>query len=267
MGARERATERADSRSRVRAVRPPAWAVAALAVLVIAIAVLAFWRPWAQPAASIAAGAEEVVAVTPPELLDLPENPRVLIFGDSWTWGEAAAPGEGYAYVVADIAGWTTVVDGIQGSGYLREGKNGLTFGQRIDRLDPAPNPELDPDLVIVQGSINDRKLYPEGYRDAVVAAWDALAELYPSARIVILGPAPHILPVEESTIAVDAELSRLAAARSWWYISPLAEEWITDADYLDVIDTSEVGRNHPSTAGHRYLAERLAAAVEAISR
>ena len=32
------------------------------------------------------------------------------------------------------------------------------------------------------------------------------------------------------------------------------------------VIDTG-VGRDHPSTAGHRYLAERLAAAVGAISR
>lgn len=243
--------------------RLPAWAIAALAVLVAIIAVLAFWRPWAPPPAALVAGADEVAVATPPEPLTLPEGARVLIFGDSWTWGEAAAPGQGYAYVVAELTGWTTVVDGIQGSGYLRPGKNGLTFGQRIDLLDPA----LDPDLVIVQGSINDRKLYPEGYRDAVTDAWDELAALYPEAPIVILGPAPHILPLEGSTAAVDAELARLAAARSWWYISPVAENWITDADYLDVIDTSEIGRLHPSTPGHRYLAERLAAAVEAITR
>lgn len=243
--------------------RPPAWVIGLVTALVVAIGVLAIWRPWSPPAATVAAGVGEAVVATAPEPLELPADPVVLIFGDSWTWGEAAAPGEGYAYVVAGITGWTTVVDGIQGSGYLREGKNGLTFGQRIDLLDPS----LDPDLVIVQGSINDRKLYPEGYHDAVVAAWDELEALYPEARIVVLGPAPHILPVEDATIAVDTELARMAAARSWWYISPVAEEWITGADYADIIDTSEIGRNHPSTAGHRYLAEQLAAAIETISR
>jgi hypothetical protein len=72
---------------------------------------------------------------------------------------------------------------------------------------------------------------------------------------------------VEEATRLIDADLADLAAQRGWWYISPLAENWITDADYLRIIDTSEVGNNHPSTAGHRYLAERLAAAVATISR
>ena len=78
----------------------------------------------------------------------------MLIFGDSWTYGSAAnAPELGYAYVLGGTLGWETIVNGVRGSGYLKPGLDGGTFGERIAALDPA----LDPDLVIVQGSINDR--------------------------------------------------------------------------------------------------------------
>ena len=65
------------------------------------------------------------------------------------------------------------------------------------------------------------------------------------------------MLPVEPATARIDADLAELAALRGWWHISPIAEEWITPANYLDVIDTG-IGRNHPSTEGHAYLADRL---------
>ena len=74
------------------------------------------------------------------------------------------------------------------------------------------------------------------------------------------------MIPVEAATARIDRDLAGAAAARGWWYLSPLGEHWITPANYADVID-SGLGRDHPSTAGHRYLAERLAAAVEAITR
>lgn len=242
--------------------KPPIWVWGLVSALIVAIAVVGVWRPWTPPPATIAAGAGEL-PVAPPAPLDLPDDARVLILGDSWTWGQAAEPGQGYAYVIAELTGWTTVVDGIPGSGYLRPGKGGPEFGARMAGLDR----DIDPDLIIVQGSINDRHLYPTGYREAVTNAWDTLSRIYSDVPIVILGPAPHILPLEQSVAAIDADLKDLAAQRGWWYISPVTENWITDADYLRVIDTSEVGRNHPSTEGHRYLAERLAASIAAITR
>jgi len=196
-----------------------------------------------------------MVAPTP---LVLPEHPDVLVFGDSWTYGSAASEvTRGYAYVLAELLDGRTVVDGVRGSGYLTPGIDGPSFGERIAALDPA----LDPDLVILQGSINDRAQGAEGYREAVTAAWDALAATYPEAAIVVLGPAPHILPVEAGTARIDQDLAALAGARGWWYISPVQEEWITEQNYLAVIDV-EVGKRHPSTDGHRYLAERVAAAL-----
>ncbi|WP_223878359.1 SGNH/GDSL hydrolase family protein [Microbacterium radiodurans] len=243
--------------------RRTSWAVAAVAVAAIAVVAAVAWRPWAspvEPAAPVAAGDD---AVTAPASLVLPQNPTVLIFGDSWTYGSAASdPALGYAYVIAEEAGWTTVVDGVRGSGYLKPGIDGPSFGDRIAALDPA----VAPDLVIVQGSINDRKQGASGYAEAVDAAWDDLARIYPGAQIVVLGPAPQVLPVEAETARIDRDLRERAGVRGWWYISPIADDWITPGNYLDVIDTSEIGRDHPSTGGHRYLAQRLADAVSAIT-
>ena len=99
-----------------------------------------------------------------------------------------------------------------------------------------------------------------------MTAAWDALAALYPEASIVILGPAPQVLPVQAATARIDADLAELAAARGWWYVSPIAEDWITPANYAAVIDTG-IGRDHPSTDGHAYLATRLAEALATLER
>ncbi|MFT4260574.1 SGNH/GDSL hydrolase family protein [Microbacterium sp.] len=232
--------------------------LAGAAVLAIAAVALGMWRPWtaAAPVTAVAgAGSDETVTMGPAPLA-LPAHPSVLVFGDSWTYGSAATvPTEGYAYVLADLIDGTTVVNGVRGSGYLTPGVDGPAFGERIAALDPA----LDPDLVIIQGSINDRDLGEDGYREAVRSAWDAMAAVYPEAQVVILGPAPHELPVGAGTARIDRDLAAVADERGWWYISPISEEWITAANYLDVIDV-EAGRKHPSTAGHRYLAERLAA-------
>lgn len=248
---------------RTRARRP--WLpLAGAALAVAAVCAVAVLRPWGAPEpvapAAVAEGDAAVAASVPPAPLVLEEGARVLVFGDSWVYGSAATvPTLGFAYLLADELGVETVVDGVRGSGYLKPGLDGPAYGERIDALDPA----LDPDLIIVEGSINDRKLYPAGYRDAVTAAWDALDARYPDAEIVILGPSPQVLPVEDATREIDADLGELAGARGWWYISPIMEAWITDANYLEVIDTGPIGRDHPSTVGHAYLADRVATAIE----
>ena len=250
-----------------RTLAPRRWGTAgvvAAVILAVVAVVLGVWRPWlptpsAAPvgaSAHTAAGASAVIAPAP---LTLPEHPTVLVFGDSWTYGSAASePTLGYAYLLAGLLDGQTIVNGVRGSGYLKPGLDGPAFGERIAQLDPT----LDPDLVIIQGSINDRTQGVTGYRDAVNAAWDAMTAKYPRAAIVVLGPAPHELPVGAATARIDADLSELAAARGWWYISPVGQHWITAQNYLDVIDV-EIGRKHPSTEGHRYLAEKVAAAIQ----
>lgn len=233
---------------------------ALIVMLVTALSAVALgvWRPWIPTTmdAPILA-AEEVVSVAPAPL-SLPEHPNVLVFGDSWTYGSAASePTLGYAYVLAGLIDGETTVDGIRGSGYLRAGIDGPAYGERIAALDPS----LDPDLVVIQGSINDRALGAQGYREAVTSAWDTLAATYPDASIVVLGPAPRMLPIEDGTIRIDHDLAALAGARGWWYISPIEQDWITAYNYLSVIAV-DPGNRHPSTDGHHYLAEKLASAL-----
>lgn len=215
-------------------------------------------RPWAAPVAPQAAAAQPVVLPAP---IHLPENPRVLVIGDSWTYGSAATPVEqGYAYRLAELLGGETVVNGNRGSGYIREDR--IRFGEVIAALDPA----AAYDLIVMQGSINDRFTPLDGYDAAVNAAWDRLAATYPGVPVVVLGPAPQVLPVEKATARIDKHLASLAAHRGWWYISPLQEKWITEENYLSVIDTSDFGRDHPSVEGHAYLAQHVADALAEIT-
>jgi len=230
--------------------------VAIVAAGVAAIVALAAWQPWrTTPTVEAAASGGGVASVEP---LSIPADANVLVFGDSWTWGAAATrPTEGYAYRLGWLSGWNVTVDGVKGSGYLSPGVDRPDFGARATSLDPT----ADYDLIIIQGSINDRLKGERGYREAVDATWDTFERLYPRAQVVILGPAPHQFPVHEGTIRIDGDLKAAAADRHWWYLSPLQEQWLTPANYLEMIDTG-AGRNHPSDRGHAYLAEKLLAAL-----
>lgn len=232
--------------------------LALLALGVAAVVGLAAWQPWQRTPTVDAAASGDAPVFAVAEPLTLPADARVLVFGDSWTYGSAATvPTDGYAYQLGRMNGWDTSVLGVRGSGYLRAGIDGPDFGTRMAALDPAEAY----DLIVVQGSINDRTLVDDTYRAHVDAAWDALVTAHPDAQIVILGPAPHEFPVHAGTVRIDGELARAAADRGWWYISPLAEEWITPDRYDELID-ADAGRKHPSDAGHRYLAERLTDAL-----
>lgn len=230
------------------------------ALVVVAAVAIGLWRPWMPPVASVPVAAAEDGAAVP--ALALPEHPTVLVFGDSWTYGSAATRRtEGYAYLLADLIDGETVVRGVSGSGYQKPGSDGPAYGERIAALDAA----ITPDLIIIQGSINDRRENAAAYPAAVDSAWDALVAKFPDTRIIVLGPAPHELPIGATTARIDHDLARLAAARGWWYISPVQDHWITEQNYLDVIDV-DAGRKHPSNAGHEYLAQKVHEALQHFS-
>jgi len=181
--------------------------------------------------------------------------PLMLVFGDSWTYGLAATDAaHAYPHLTGEALGWDVDAIGENGSGYLHPGQNGGFYGTRVAELDP----DLEPDVIVVQGSINDRGESISALPRAAKAVWQAFERTYPEADLVILGPAPSVLPLEESVEKIDETLAQLAADEGLDYISPVAEGWLTDANIGDYIDASAA--NHPSDAGHAYLAERLAA-------
>lgn len=236
--------------------RARSWGLGVVAAGVAAIVALSAWQPWrTTPTVDAATSVGSIADIAP---LSVPADAKVLVFGDSWTYGSAATvPTDGYAYQLGRLSGWDVTVDGVRGSGYMRPGWDGPDFRRRALTLDPT----ADYDLIIIQGSINDRQQGERGYRDAVEATWDTFERLFPKAQIVIFGPTPHEFPVDEGTSRIDSDLRAAAADRHWWYISSLQEQWITRANYREMIDTGK-GRKHPSDRGHTYLAEKLLAAL-----
>lgn len=209
----------------------------------------------------------------PTERIDLPgEGAQVVFFGDSWTEGYAAAPStDGYAYVLGRTMGWDPEVLGRGSTGYVNPGVPNETFVQRSAGLEKDDEVQL----VFLQGSINDvyidrdeypRDRFPDVGVEKLGAAVDAtLANLraaYPNAKIIAWGPPTVVLPVPSELTSVDSVLSSTFDAAGVPYISGLG--FITQANYDDVIDTSAT--NHPSTAGHAYLAERLAQTLREMS-
>ena len=187
--------------------------------------------------------------------------PLALIFGDSWTHGLAASDSEhAYPHLTGELLGWDVDVLGENGSGYLHLGEDGGFYGTRVAELDP----ELEPDVVIVQGSVNDRREALSALPRAARSVWHAFEHTYPDAHLVILGPAPSAFPLDKKVKKIDAELAQLADAEGIDYISPLAEEWFTPQNVDDYIDTETA--NHPSDAGHAYFAKRLSADLERLN-
>ena len=124
--------------------------LAAGAGLSVMAAFLVGQTPTTPPSdATLAISAE---AATP--LLSLPDAPRVLIFGGSYTYGiGASAPEQGFAYKLAENEGWDAVIDGVPGTGYLDPGPHRTgAYPARMGELDA----DETFDLILIQGSTHD---------------------------------------------------------------------------------------------------------------
>jgi len=181
------------------------------------------------------------------------EGTNVVFFGDSWTEGYSAEPhAKGFAYLVGEQMVWDFTVDGRAGTGYANGGNGGKTF---IDRMETVT--DTDAQLLILQGGLNDESQPLPAVKRAISDTLEAAKFHYPNARIIVLGPAPSSLPLTDSLRAIDDALKSAASAQGIRYISPIAERWITRGNWANVISVE--GLYHPSTAGHEYLASRLA--------
>ncbi len=187
---------------------------------------------------------------------------RTLILGDSWTVGYGADTQEhGFAYLATSDLQLDATIDGISGSGYTSAGPNNEgTYRTRIERL-PA---DLNPALIILQGSVNDAAPTTVETLTAVAAAIEAAESKYPDAQVVLFGPAAPQLPVSGGLQKIDAALRLAATRQEVHYVSPIAENWITMGNIREMIDPTK--QWHPSTAGHAYLALKLEESLRAMS-
>jgi lysophospholipase L1-like esterase len=204
------------------------------------------------PAASPSATATSTV--TSPGPAPATGGARTVVFvGDSWTDGLGASRSRGFPELTAELLGWEYTELGVSGSGYVMPGEDG-PFGSRI-----AEAVSGDPDVIVVQGSLNEQWIDVDELGRAV---FDTLTRLRqgadPATAILVVG-APYAPGADPTRIdRVNDAVSDAAAAAGLRFVDPAVENWTDPGDpalWADPI--------HPNDAGHREIAERLAPILE----
>lgn len=191
-------------------------------------------------------------------------SPRVLIVGDSYAQGTGATfESYGYARTMGRLMGWAdTWLMAMGGTGLVKDA-DPTWVGRYSTRLAPDVIP-ADPDLVIIQGSIND---------DADAATVGAALTSYvttlraslPEVPIVVFSPL-YIGAPFASSLTTNTNMKAAAAALDLPYVdlmapSPFSGNGNTGAP--DGLGNADVYRStdnvHPNNEGHQMLG-RIAA-------
>ncbi|WP_209748198.1 MULTISPECIES: SGNH/GDSL hydrolase family protein [Micrococcaceae] len=189
--------------------------------------------------------------------ITVPDNPSVLIMGDSYTasWG-AAAETDGWAHVVGSLMNVTPLIDGIPGTGFAwgggANGDDGNQFSARLQLI--AAERQYTPDVLILQGGQNDALLGDDAaVTKAVTSTVTQAKELWPGIQIVIMGPtAPE--PLAATLKKTNAAVSAGARTAGVPFIDAYGEQWFTPENSV----TFNTDGAHVNSAGHNLIAERF---------
>jgi lysophospholipase L1-like esterase len=177
-----------------------------------------------------------------------PAASTVVFIGDSWTDGAGATDRVGFAHLTGEQLGGPHWVLGIGGSGYVVP-EAGRTYADRIPVALRA-----DPDLVVVQGSLNERNTPLPDLAPAVARTLTRLRVELGEAGVLVLG-ASYVPGVPDEVIDGINDTIRAAAEQlGLRFVDVAAESWTDPADpsvWADPI--------HPNDRGHLQIAQRLA--------
>jgi lysophospholipase L1-like esterase len=211
---------------------------------------------------------EKTATITPPSNAS---SLVLAIVGDSYSRGYGINASEqysaqAYSFTLARFLGCSNfVVCGRAGSGYLNSVAKAANYRQRVgDLIATGAN------LVFIQSSINDAA-YTEA--ELITQITEYIAEVrvgLPRALLIASSPIP-VNSTNRTANATNAAACKSAyAALGIPYIDAYGGEWITgngttaattgegNSDYY----ASNKPANHPSAAGHVYIAKALAAGV-----
>lgn len=168
----------------------------------------------------------------------------IVVLGDSYSAGAFLADPlhEAWPVVMGERLHATVIIDGIGGTGFTNGGYCGDdAYATRADRV-----LSIEPDLVVVEGGLNDADAPPA---EITAAAAEVLDELS-GTPVVLVGPTNA--PAKPAAPQVDAALAQACReADDCRYVSALGWDIELGADQL-----------HPTAAGHRTFGEHVAAAI-----
>jgi lysophospholipase L1-like esterase len=193
--------------------------------------------------------------------------------GDSYMFGQGYRSGtnsaRSYFTTLARGLGFTNHHRyAVSGTGFVvYSGTTGLNYAARIgDVL------SYQPDVVLVQGSINDSTQTAAAVTTAAANYLTALkAGLPPPSRIVVTSPL-HVIASTAGDITAAAAIKAAAAAVGVPFIDATNTNWFlgtgntttpTGTGNADFYQSGTVA-NHPSPAGHIYLGQQLVREVAA---
>ena len=213
--------------------------VSGIAGAVLAAAAVGFADADADPCAVPAAADHAAVG----------QGPSVTFIGDSWTVGVGATAHRGYAVLTGEQLGWTYQTLGVGGSGYTRPGAARCTFGQRVDRAAGT-----HADLIVVQGSLNERRGSPEALAPAALATLTRLRDAAaPQTQILVVG-STYAPGTPNATIDwINDGIAAAAEQLGLPFVDPAAEGWIDARDPKLWADLS-----HPNDAGYQVVADHM---------
>lgn len=137
-------------------------------------------------------------------------------------------------------------------AGYGVRGDHNSTFGDLTAR---AVRP--DDALVVFFGSRNDQPVDPVNVAGLARSAYELARRQAPTARFLVIGPPWPTADVPIRVMQIRDALALVARASGAQFVDPLAEGWFVGRPDLIAVDGV-----HPTDAGHRYLAERIAALI-----
>jgi lysophospholipase L1-like esterase len=180
----------------------------------------------------------------------------VSFIGDSWTYGEGAStPSAGYAYRTAQQLGWRYQVLGVGGSGYDRRGGGGV-FATRINQA-----VAFRPEVIVVQGSLNERHSTPAALATAALSTLRTLRAKAPSVTKILVIGAPYSPGTPNSTIDwINADISAAAAKVHLPFVNPARENWTDPSD-----PAIWFNEDHPNDVGHQLVASHVEALLRAL--
>jgi len=179
----------------------------------------------------------------------------IAVIGDSWSAGAGSDTNTSFSSFGAEAArelGVKGVIFAARGTGYVATSTAGGVYRERLARV-----AAVEPDLVVVQGSVNDtRQSTPDDVGAASKQLFSELRELLPNAVIVATGPMDAPITVPQQTIASAAAIRESALETDVHFVDPVGERWLPLDD-----DLFSDGL-HPNQAGYDLIAARLADAL-----
>ncbi len=183
--------------------------------------------------------------------------PLVTFIGDSWTEGVGATALRGYAVLTAEQLGWEYHGLGVGGSGYVQPGR-GSTFDQRVERAVAT-----DPDVIVVQGSLNERRTPLSQLEPAARTALAHLRAAVDRDTVVLVLGSSYTPGTDRAVIdGINDTIAEAAQRAGFEFVDPAAENWTDPADAAIWADP-----NHPDDRGHQQIADRLAPLLESVLR